>query len=309
MLAEWEDGFQFSGIEVATCPLHVVERAGDKRGLSELSDPLLLPTPPTWTADRDTLPAVVREIGYPVVVKPLKARVRSRDGSVRTLHVRRLKNAADLATMVSQVADETWVVQPFLVGELYAVCGLAWEGEVVCTIHQVAQRITPALCGGSAFAATVETDRALDQNVAQLVSDAGWSGIFQVQVLRGDDGDFLIDINPRIYGTLGLAVAAGVNLPAMWVDLLLGREPRPSERRAGVHFYRSEEKDGIAIIRALKSGRLDVAASAMLPRRNTVHAAFSLRDPLPLITSLSKLRRITTRPQRKPVTEHAGVSS
>jgi len=36
---------------------------------------------------------------------------------------------------------------------------------------------------------------------------------------------YVIDVNPRIYGAIGLAIAAGQNLPAIWTDLLLGRTP------------------------------------------------------------------------------------
>jgi hypothetical protein len=102
----------------------------------------------------------------------------------------------------------------------------------------------------------------------------------------------LIDLNPRIYGSLALAVAAKLNLPEIWVNLLLGRRPDVGGYRIGTRF-RHEEKDARALALMLADGGEArwCALRGLVPRRGTTHAVFSLRDPMPVLTSAAKLAR------------------
>jgi hypothetical protein len=59
--------------------------------------------------------------------------------------------------------------------------------------------------------------------------------------------------------------------------------------------YRSEERDARAILAALLRGELRLALRGVVPRRNTVHAVFSLRDPLPLTATFTKASRAIAR--------------
>jgi predicted ATP-grasp superfamily ATP-dependent carboligase len=122
-----------------------------------------------------------------------------------------------------------------------------------------------------------------------------WEGIFQVDLLRSEGRNLVIDLNPRVYGSLALAQAAGHNHTAIWADLLLGRRPRIGAYRIGAR-YRSEELDPRALIEALTGGNLREAARGLLPHRRTAHAVFAAGDPWPVLTSLRRLTRRTTRP-------------
>jgi predicted ATP-grasp superfamily ATP-dependent carboligase len=131
--------------------------------------------------------------------------------------------------------------------------------------------------------------RSSSGGVGRLLGELGWSGIFQVQFVRDPGGEhYLIDINPRVYGTLGLATAAGLNLPGIWTDLLLGKSPRVNGYRIGARF-RHEERDVRALARMLVDGERRCALRGLVPRRGTAHAIFSLRDPMPMLTSVRKL--------------------
>jgi hypothetical protein len=58
-----------------------------------------------------------------------------------------------------------------------------------------------------------------------------------MQFLRTGERCVLIDINPRFYGSMPLALAAGVNLPAAWHGVATG-DPRPAlgDYRLGLRF-------------------------------------------------------------------------
>jgi predicted ATP-grasp superfamily ATP-dependent carboligase len=129
----------------------------------------------------------------------------------------------------------------------------------------------------------------VEAGVARLLRLVEWSGIFQVQFVTNGRGRFLIDLNPRMYGSLALAVAAGPNLPALWAALLLGERVVPvTGYRIGVH-YRSEERDAGALVDALLHHRWRAVAATTRPHARTVHAVGSWRDPLPLLRTAGRL--------------------
>ena len=62
-------------------------------------------------------------------------------------------------------------------------------------------------------------------------SFAGIRGCANVQFKRGADGVFkLLEVNPRFPGTLPLTTAAGIDMPKLMVDELMGRIDDVRER-------------------------------------------------------------------------------
>ena len=102
---------------------------------------------------------------------------------------------------------------------------------------------------------SVEPDEALVEACRALLAAAGYWGLAQLQFLDAADGRRLIDVNTRFYGSLALALAAGVNLPAAWHAVTLEQPAgTPQPYRAGVS-YRWVEADLMAATRGIR-GRL-----------------------------------------------------
>ena len=268
------------GVAVGAAGPGAVERATDKGELERLAAAAGLATPPSrrvTAAETDGL-----DVELPAIVKAPRTSTASGEG-FEVAGVHRVESARELADAIRAMPGGVAMVQPALEGDLAAVAGVAWQGEVVVTSHQIASRVFPPGAGISAFAETVPRDPALDAGVGRLIEALGWSGIFQAQFIRGPDGSHLIDLNPRMYGSMALAIAAGLNLPGIWAGLLLGRAPETGDYRVGVRF-RSEERDLAGLASALTSGEWGSAGSILRPRAGTAHAVTSWRDPLPLLT-------------------------
>lgn len=266
----------------------LVARATDKSCLPELARKAGLELLPTRVVARDQALAVAAALGYPVIVKPVRSDTRNGDALAHGIP-QRAADEVGLRAALAELPGDAVLVQPYLQGRLAAVCGVAWEGVLVCAVHQIARRIWPPDVGISAFAETVPRDDELEAGVGRLLADLEWSGIFQLQFLRAEAHAYLIDINPRIYGSLALAVAAGLNLPAIWVDLLAGRAPAAASYRVGTR-YRSEERELQAVLHALAHGPRREGLRALVPRRRTTHAILRAGDPRPALGSLAKLR-------------------
>lgn len=131
------------------------------------------------------------------------------------------------------------IVQEHVSGQLIALAlVLDGTGTVVGRAQQVAERIWPRGAGVSARAVTVPVDDGLAERAATLLRNAGWTGLAQLQLLtRPGREPVLIDVNPRLYGSLRLAVAAGAPLPDLTARVLAGEQvARRPDARAGVRY-------------------------------------------------------------------------
>ena len=108
-----------------------------------------------------------------------------------------------------------------------------------------------------------------------MLAEAGYWGLAQVQFIDTPDRPELIDVNPRFYGSLALALAAGVNLPAVWHAVVTGGPvTAPGRYRVGV-TYRWLEAELMA---ALHGRPRLIARRAPAPRTG---AMWSRDDPRP----------------------------
>jgi predicted ATP-grasp superfamily ATP-dependent carboligase len=241
----------------------------DKAQLVERAGQTGLPVPPTRmfsTAD-ELLSA--DDLKFPAIVKP----------AISMYPARLIRSRRQLEGAAQRTGP--FVVQPYLSEKLRAAAGVLWDGRLVALVHQRYLRTWPGECGTACAAETVGADPDLEARLLRLLD--GYQGIFQAQLA----GDCLLDLNPRVYGSLPLAVAAGANLPALYCDLLAGRQVRPVRARPGV-FYRWVEGDLRHAAWAVRARRVGLGSAllALRPRRHTAHSTESLSDPMPMIVRL-----------------------
>jgi predicted ATP-grasp superfamily ATP-dependent carboligase len=274
---------RFGEVVVGTGPGDALRRATDKSQLASLAEPHGLRTPPTRVLGADLR---VDASMLPAIVKPART-VRTTDGgALHTARATVVTTEAELRRATGRLSAEPWLVQPFVTGELRAVSGVAWRGRALSVLHQRSPLVWPPGTGVTALAVTTPADRVLEGRVARLLGELGWSGIFNLQFLHGDHGSYLIDVNPRVYGSMALAVAAGHNLPAIWAATLLGRAPQVPVYEVGV-CLRVEERYVRARLAQLRGGRVRVRP--VVPEaRHIRNAVASWNDPGPLLTVASR---------------------
>jgi hypothetical protein len=239
----------------------------DKSSLTRLAERAGLPTPPTEEfADHASLRAAEARLRYPVMVKPAIGHGGGR---------------ADRAEDIRAWSDMTGplLVQPYVMDGLRSVAGVVWGGEMLAAVHQRFLRTWPIDAGMACAAETVEPDPGVEDALLRLLE--GYTGIFQADFA----GPFLIDLNPRSFASVSLAMAAGANLVGVYCDLVMGRKRQPVRGRPGV-FYRWLDADIRNVLRRVRSGALSPAAAARMlaPRRHTARGGpESLSDPGPIV--------------------------
>ena len=130
------------------------------------------------------------------------------------------------------------VLQETVDGGLGALIGLFHDGRLHGRVQQVSPRLWPTPTGVSCRAETVPVDEALAARAERLLDGLGWRGLVELQFLTDDSGvPYLIDLNGRFYGSMGLADAARPGLSDAWARLVLGREvPELGDAETGVRF-------------------------------------------------------------------------
>jgi predicted ATP-grasp superfamily ATP-dependent carboligase len=270
---------ELPGSVVTGCPpAAIVDRVLAKNALDDLAAAGGLRTPPTRVLTAET--ADRWDGGFPAVVKPISSHVPQSDGTLKHGPVSRVPDAAGLAAALAALPGGRGLVQPYLVGDQRTVDGLAWDGEVVAVAQKTGDRTWPPDCGVLSYGRIVASDAELERCCRKMLADARWSGLFNLQFLDAPGGRFLIDFNPRAWNSLAVQVEAGANMPAAWVDLLLGRPMRPAAPRLGRRF-RSEIDDTRSLWAAWRGGQRSAAVRGLRPRRHTSHAIFSWTDPAP----------------------------
>ena len=116
-------------------------------------------------------------------------------------------NAGDLRAGLAQLASfKPLLLMEYLDGHEYSADCVADHGALVCAVP----RKKPHTSGHGQL---IELRADILQACAQLSRDYRLNGIFNVQFREGRNGLALLEINPRMSGGIGMACAAGPNLP------------------------------------------------------------------------------------------------
>ncbi|HKP16842.1 MAG TPA: hypothetical protein VJT84_00085, partial [Gaiellaceae bacterium] len=169
--------------------------------------------------------AAVR-IGFPVVVKPSRS-FTDDDGALRKgmAHICAADDAVEQA--VGALGAPVAVQRYHPEAEIVSCAGVRLPDRLVGLTLARYARTWPPEAGSASMARTVEAPAELEAAVEELLRRIGWVGIFELELLDLGEGRLAaIDLNPRVFGWLALAIAAGANLPALWCDHVLGR-PAP----------------------------------------------------------------------------------
>jgi predicted ATP-grasp superfamily ATP-dependent carboligase len=273
----------------------VVEQALSRERLAEAAVLAgLVPATSVRCAGVEQALVAGRGLGFPVVLKSTDA-VSARDGVVRTVPKGQIAaSESDLAKRAPAFSDEL-LVQPFMGGAVLSFGGVMARGSLIGVAVSRYKRMWPPRSGSVTYSETVLAPGRLEAMVERLLALIGWEGLFELELIQIGPEEFVpIDLNPRVYGSMALASAAGVPLARIWCDWLLGRSAAPRRARPG-YRYRWEDGDLKHLAWQLRRGHVRASAAVLAPHRHVAHAYFELRDPRPVAAAFTGLARRLTR--------------
>lgn len=219
--------------------LATFQAISDKAALREHALAAGIAFPPQCTAhDAAEAMRLASELTYPIVLKPARS-VAERDGVRVKLGVRHAADRAQLETHIQALPAPAFplLLQQRIVGPGIGVFVLRWDDATLATFTHRRIREKPPSGGVSVYAESTAPDPTLVERAERLLAASGWRGVAMVE-LKVDartGTPYLMEINGRLWGSLQLAIDAGVDFPALLVASALGQPVRgPGQWRAGV---------------------------------------------------------------------------
>jgi predicted ATP-grasp superfamily ATP-dependent carboligase len=194
-----------------------------------------VPIPKTfWPQVVADLPQVAEACGFPLVIKP----------TLESGAVSYVNNYEDLRRKFEQLVTNgdikahPPVVQEYVRGEGYGFFALFHQGRV-CAQFMHHRLLEYPVTGGPSVKAESVHDQYLEELGTRLLSSLDWNGVAMVEFKRDEATQEcrLMEINPKFWGSLDLAIASGVNFPDLYCRAALGEDiPPQSPYEVGLQF-------------------------------------------------------------------------
>ncbi|MFW5963428.1 MAG: ATP-grasp domain-containing protein [Natronomonas sp.] len=255
----------------------------DKRRTIEAARAHDVPHPETRFAEEFDIDTVGEELGYPVVVKPTLGS--SRNG-VSVCHSR-----TDLERSLRETPAQyrPLLVQEFVpFGREVGVYTLYdCSGTLTGLTVQKRLRSNPPEGGASTYRETIR-DPELVALADEFLTALEWRGLAMVEFrIDADTGEpKLLEINPRLWGSLALSVYAGVDFPYLLYRLAIGDDVDPQlEYAVGVRA-RCLFTDAQQVL--AREDRTTALVEFLTPSsKPCCYDIVSKRDPLPTLGHLA----------------------
>ena len=232
LVAHHQSEFIECGVRPTNLPLPALEAAMDKARTVEVAAELGIPIPRTCTLDhtKDAVKAA-HELGYPLVLKPRFSRYWTGKEFIASDGVGYATSDDQLLSLMRSLDPRLPppLLQEFVPGTGCGVCLLIGADGTLCAefAHERLRDYRPT-GSGSVLRRSAAVNPQLRELSLRLLSKIGAHGVAMVEfrVDRRTNEPYLMEINGRFWGSLQLAIDAGVNFPELLVDLALGRRLR-----------------------------------------------------------------------------------
>ncbi|MFQ5529610.1 MAG: ATP-grasp domain-containing protein [Gemmatimonadota bacterium] len=281
-------------------------RASDKRQVMELATDLSVPAPRQILL---TAPGIDRlghtdELRFPLVLKP-GISVADDDGRPVKLSVRHVADREECRRALAELPTAAF---PLLVQERVAGVGvgiflLRWNGRTLARFAHRRLREKPPSGGVSVYRESIVPPADALVHAEALLEALDWRGVAMIEFKYDDRTGipYLMEINGRFWGSLQLAIDAGVDFPRLLIEAARGNLPaEPVEGRPGVRLRWLLGDFDHLLLRFRKSpedlslgspapGRLRTLGSILVPWRPLERLEVLRRsDPRPFVRELGK---------------------
>jgi predicted ATP-grasp superfamily ATP-dependent carboligase len=267
--------------------------AQHKDRVLDLARRMGIPTPKTWVVSHaGNLPELAPHLPYPVVVKPRRA-----SGAQGIVYVDRPEALPAAWERVNRRYPRPLIQEKIpSPGAGYGASFLMDGGARVkaAFVHR-RLREYPVSGGASTLRESVRHDEILEMGAA-LLKSMNWFGVAMVEFKLDprDNTPKLLEINPRFWGSLALAIASGVNFPHLVYKMATGQRFSPVTRyRTGIRCRWLLPGDLLHYVANPRRHRLDPSFFTFADSR-THYDICDAKDPLPvlgrLLTPLALLR-------------------
>jgi predicted ATP-grasp superfamily ATP-dependent carboligase len=180
-----------------------------------------------YVEDRQALPSLLDRIEYPAVIKPVQSRIRTGAGWLAAT-VKYARDEAELKALyrdVEYLAAHPSLIQERIVGPGVGVFVLCERGRLLAAFAHRRLREKPPSGGVSVLSESIALDPELIDQAMRVLGPLAWHGVAMMEFKRDrrTGRAYLMEINGRFWGSLHLAIQAGVDFPYLACQLAIGQ--------------------------------------------------------------------------------------
>lgn len=256
-----------------------IQLANDKLKIAKHAQKFHLPIPKTVLYDPE---CSFNDIPFPVVLK--LRRSNSAKGVFYPTTREDIHTVATQCILKYKLSPERFpIIQEKVTGEGWGVSCLYWEGKRLAFFTHKRLR-EKTLTGGTSTARISLRNPIIEEIAFKLLDTIEWHGLAMVEFKFNPDTQeaWIIEVNPRLWGSIYLAVISGVDFPA-WLYLAATKGPKPVKELfkgqcEGViaRWYLGEI---IYAIQMIQKGKIKEALKCMSPFPLNHLDDFHLDDP------------------------------
>jgi len=216
----------FNGTVIPCPDIETIDPLADKCSLMRLAETLNITTPHTWFVDIPaTLPCDLEKITYPIVLKPGKSWL-YQNGQWARFSVKTANTPSEARQILN--SDPAFISHPFMIQEFISghgqgVFALYNNNRAVSFFSHRRIREKPPSGGVSVLSESIKVDQELQTATRLLLDNAGWHGVAMVEFKIAEDGTaYLMEVNTRFWGSLQLAIDAGIDFPYLLYKIACG---------------------------------------------------------------------------------------
>ncbi len=221
---------RFDGVLIPFADTETFRHISDKAAVlnAALGVGIAIPAQHTIQSADDARTFDVAGVCFPVVVKPARS-VAGAAGERLKLSVQHAASEHELLHILGVTDPRAYplLIQQRIVGPGVGVFLLMWNGECVASFSHRRIREKPPSGGVSVYRESLAMDDVLLGRSIALLRDFDWDGVAMIEykVDEKTGVPYLMEINGRFWGSLQLAVDAGVDFPVLLVDAADGQSP------------------------------------------------------------------------------------
>ncbi len=251
-LSEYCKEFELAGAKLIISPTASLEIANDKGRLYQFVQWRGIDVPDFRVVETiEQFESATKELGYPkktICFKPSVSngsrgfRIISNDMDEHSLLFNEKPSSTyisynDAVRILSSKSFPELLVSEYLPGEEFSVDCLAKNGHAVLVVPRIRKKTINGI--------SVEGEFVKEENIiaycTKIIQELQLHGNIGIQVKRSATGKFLLlEINPRVQGTISAALGCGVNLPVLAVkqELCLRIKEEELQVKWGTKFSR-----------------------------------------------------------------------
>jgi len=218
---------EFQGLRLPFVEFPTFEAVSDKWKLLRLAQQLNITIPQThYITDNRWLERLCPIIKFPVVLKPYRSMIWTNEHCTAA-SVKYAESTRELERTVKQYeyfGRSPFLIQEYISGQAHGIFALYNQGNLVASFAHRRLRENPPSGGVSVLSESVEKNPQAWRMAKTLLDHIGWHGVAMVEFKVTADGTpYLMEVNGRFWGSLQLAIDAGVDFPWLLYQLARGK--------------------------------------------------------------------------------------